>query len=243
MWDHSKLVNKLFYKLPPPVEVDANCLLWCIKMQSNSICQEASVHLLCRASEDSILDYGQYVILSTGNFLGSAPTVNSSMDFSTKPVDDGVVDSPPNQKPRLAISCSPSPLRSRGQPVTSMDADDLGKVPQRRLYGDANYEIVAPETRAINNDKAHGMNLTHTLKAPSNPGFKAPFQRQSSKRKHDGPSCSASSAPSWDSWERRSLRAQQRDQIREAGKITKGNSRGPEIWKAMERMNSLSHSH
>ena len=53
--------------------------------------------LKCHASVDSILDYGQYVILSTGNFLCSAPIGNLTMDFSTLPVNDGVVDSPPEQ--------------------------------------------------------------------------------------------------------------------------------------------------
>ena len=59
--------------------------------------------LPCQASADSILDYGQYMILSTGNFLCSLPTVNSIMDFSVKPIEEGVVDSPPNSKLRLPI--------------------------------------------------------------------------------------------------------------------------------------------
>ena len=50
--------------------------------------------LPCAASADSILDYGQFLILSTGNFLCSAATANSTMDFSTKPIDDSIVDSP-----------------------------------------------------------------------------------------------------------------------------------------------------
>ena len=52
--------------------------------------------LPCAAFADSILDYGQFLILSTGNFLCSAATENSTMDFSTKPIDDSVVDSPPS---------------------------------------------------------------------------------------------------------------------------------------------------
>ena len=72
------------------------------------------------ASTDSILDYGQYVILSTRNFLCSAPTVNSTMDFSVKPIKEGVVDSPPNSKLRLPISYSPSPLRLMDRRASSM---------------------------------------------------------------------------------------------------------------------------
>ena len=66
--------------------------------------------LLCVASADSILDYGKFLVLSTGNFLCSATTADSTMDFSTKPIDDSVVDSPPSGSQRLPISCSPSPL-------------------------------------------------------------------------------------------------------------------------------------
>ena len=40
--------------------------------------------LQCKASAESIMDYGQNIVLSTGNFLCSAPSVNSTMDFSKK---------------------------------------------------------------------------------------------------------------------------------------------------------------
>ena len=53
--------------------------------------------LHCHASEDSILDYGQYLILSTENFFCLAPTQNLSMDFSIKHIEDGVVNSLPNK--------------------------------------------------------------------------------------------------------------------------------------------------
>ena len=52
--------------------------------------------LPCAAFVDFILDYGQFLILSIRNFLFSAATENSTMDFSTKPIDDSVVDSPPS---------------------------------------------------------------------------------------------------------------------------------------------------
>ena len=44
------------------------------------------------------MDYGQNILLSTGNFLCSAPSVNLTMDFSKKPVEDGMVDSPIEKK-------------------------------------------------------------------------------------------------------------------------------------------------
>ena len=66
-----------------------------LQMVSMSTSLAPDCQLKCHAFADSILDYRQYVILSTGNFLCSAPTGNSTMDFSTLLVNDGVVDSPP----------------------------------------------------------------------------------------------------------------------------------------------------
>ena len=97
--------------------------------------------LPCQASADSILDYGQYVILSTGNYLCSVPKVNSTMDFSVKPIKDGVVDSPPNSKLCLPISCSPSPLRSMHRRASSMLPDSSDKGTQRKLYGEETIPI------------------------------------------------------------------------------------------------------
>lgn len=48
------------------------------------------------------MDYGQNFLLSTGNFLCSAPCVNSTMDFSKKPIEDGVVDSSLEKKVQLS---------------------------------------------------------------------------------------------------------------------------------------------
>ena len=49
------------------------------------------------------MDYEQNIVLSTGNFLCSAPSVNSTMDFSKKRVEDGVVDSPIEKKVKVAV--------------------------------------------------------------------------------------------------------------------------------------------
>ena len=103
--------------------------------------------LHCHVSEDSILDYGQYVILSTGNFLCSAPTLNLSMDFSIKYIEDGVVNSPPNKKSLLLVSCSPSPLHSRGLWNLSMSPTVSDKGTQIKLYGDANHLMSTPEVK------------------------------------------------------------------------------------------------
>lgn len=64
----------------------------------------------CVASNDSILDYGQYAISRSGlgNNMYSTATAQSTMDYSVLPIDAGVVDSPhDDSKRRLPIS-SPS---------------------------------------------------------------------------------------------------------------------------------------
>ena len=119
--------------------------------------------LPCQASADSILDYGQYVILSTRNFLYFAPTVNSTMDFSIKPIEEGVVDSPPNSKLRLPISCSPSPLRSMHLHPTSMSPDSSDKGTQRKLYGEETIPITT--TTRTSNAKQSALPLPTTAPA------------------------------------------------------------------------------
>ena len=116
-----------------------SCRVYQVEIASGSTAP--TLALPCQASTDSILDYGQYVILSTGNFLCSAPTVNSTMDFSVKPIEDGVVDSPPNSKLRLRISCSPSPLRSMDRCASSMSPGSSEKGTQRKLYGEESIPI------------------------------------------------------------------------------------------------------
>jgi hypothetical protein len=65
------------------------------------------------ASVDSVVDCTGWdcSLQSKGNFLYYAATANSTMDNSTKTMDDGVVDSPSNRNAQLVIVSSPSPLR------------------------------------------------------------------------------------------------------------------------------------
>ena len=123
--------------------------------------------LPCQACADSILDYGQYVILSTGNFLCSAPTVNSTMDFSVKPIEEGVVDSPPNTKLRMPISCSPSPLRLMHHRALSMSLDSSDKGTQRKLYGEETIPIAAAATTSNANEIALPLPTTALAIAPT----------------------------------------------------------------------------
>ena len=209
-------------------------------MQRKSMLSTPDGGLPRQASEDSILDYGQYEILSTGNFLCSAPTLNSTMDFSGKRIEDGVVDNPPEKKPRLPVSCSPSPLRSREVRRLSISpiASDIGM--QRKLYGDANYAILEEKSQTPNESLAnfvelHGVPLPHSCK------YVLSTERYL-KRKLAGPSHRHLLSSTWDSWERRSLPAQQQEHICQEGSYDKGSySRGPEILKAMEKLKSISH--
>ena len=62
------------------------------------------------------MDIGAYALLqhSKGNLLYFAPIAQSTMDYSSKAVDDGVVDSPPSCGAPLAVNSS-SPLWGKGK--------------------------------------------------------------------------------------------------------------------------------
>ena len=198
--------------------------------------------LPCQASADSILDYGQYVILSTRNFLYSAPKVNSTMDFFVKPIEKGVVDSPPNSKLRLPILCSPSPLRSMDRHASSMSPDSSDKGTQRKLYGEETIPI-ATATRMPNAKQiALPLPTTAPAVAPTKWQVLSSQQGRYKRPKQSGSFSRVASTPSYDSWKNRSLQVQRQQQMHEfGGQIHKGGySRGPEILKGMEKLKSAS---
>jgi hypothetical protein len=69
----------------------------------------------CMASVDSVVncDGWNCSLQSKGNFFNSVTIANSTMDSSTKTMDDGVVDSPPNRNAQPVTVSSPSPLRAK----------------------------------------------------------------------------------------------------------------------------------
>ena len=212
------------------------------QMEIASRSTEPTLALPCQASADSILDYGQYVILSTENFLCLAPTVNSTMDFSVKPMEEGVVDSPPNNKLRLPILCSPSPLRSMHRRASSMSLDSSNKGTQRKLYGEETIPI-ATATRTSNAKQcALPLPTTAPAVAPRRRRVLSSQQGRFKRPKQSGSSSTVASTPSYDSWDNRSLEVQKRQQLHEyVGQIHKGGySRGLEILKAMEKQRSAS---
>ena len=103
----------------------------------------------CKASAESIMDYGQNIVLSTGNFLGSAPSVNSTMDFSKKRKEDGVVDSPIEKKVKVTVGNLVSSLHANEQKAATMSVSDVVRLMRRKIYEDANYGTKGTEVPAI----------------------------------------------------------------------------------------------
>ena len=88
-----------------------------------------------------MMEYRQNVLLSTGNFLFSVPSMNSTMDFSMKPLEDGVVDSPLKKNVKVSIIYSASSLLATEVqvPNATMSLCDVVRLMQRKVYKDANY--------------------------------------------------------------------------------------------------------
>ena len=212
------------------------------QMKSASGSTAPTLALPCQASADSILDYGQYVILSTGNFLCSAPTVNSTMDFSVKHIEDGVVDSPPNSKLRLPISCSPSPLRSMHCRASSMSPDSSDKGTQSKLYGEETIPFATTTTTSNAKQTALPLPTIAPTVAPTRRRVFSLQQGRFKRPKQSGSFSTVASTRSYDSSENRSLEVQKQQQLHEyVGQIHKGRySRGLEILKAMEKQRSAS---
>ena len=110
--------------------------------------------LQCEVSAESIMDYGQNIVLSTGNFLCSSPSVNLTMDFSKKRVEDGVVDSPIEKKVKVAVENSASSLHAKEHKAATMSVSDVVRLMRRKVYEDANYGTIGTEVPATSlNDR------------------------------------------------------------------------------------------
>ena len=71
---------------------------------------------MCTASMDSMMEIETCALLEHGkrHLLYSAATAQSTMDYSSKAVEDDVVDSPPSRAIILVPINSPSPLQGKG---------------------------------------------------------------------------------------------------------------------------------
>ena len=226
--------------------------------------------LPCAASVDSILDYGQFLILSTRNFLCSAAMVNSTMDFSTKPIDDSVVDSPPSGSRHLPISCSPSPLQPPRRPTLPLDSN---RGPQRKLYVEDQGPTISIEMRS-DVPSVLGEDCQHSV--PVQQQQCSSLQGKQLKRSQGlyGGKANATMLDeilkplpklrmlsvarllnrlvpetsiqdvcrSWNVADEKSLKMQRREFSLQQSGGSCGYSRGPEILKALEKLKSKSHS-
>ena len=88
-----------------------------------------------------MMDYGQNVLLSTRNFLYSVPSMNSTMDFSKKPLEDGVVESPLKKNVKVSVNYSASSMLATEVqvPDATMLLSNVVRLMQRKVYKDANY--------------------------------------------------------------------------------------------------------
>ena len=102
----------------------------------------------CEAFAESIMDYGQNIVLSTGNFLCSVPSMNSTMDFSKKRVEDGVVDSPIEKKVKVVVGNSTSSLHAKEWKAATMSVSDVVRLMRRKVYEDVNYGTIGMEVPA-----------------------------------------------------------------------------------------------
>ena len=65
--------------------------------------------------------------------------MNSTMDFSKKLVEDGVVNKPLEKKVQFAVFYSPSSLHATELKAPIMSLSDVVRLMQRKAYKDANY--------------------------------------------------------------------------------------------------------
>jgi hypothetical protein len=88
------------------------------QIRDMKMCQEIALHPWIQSWIGGGWDGS---IQSMGNFLYSAAIANSIMDCSTKMMEDGVVNSPPNRNVQPVAVSSPSPLRAKCATVATQD--------------------------------------------------------------------------------------------------------------------------
>ena len=75
--------------------------------------------------------------------------MNSTMDFSKKRVEDGVVDSPIEKKGKVTVGNSTSSLYVKERKVATMSVSDVVRLMRRKVYEDANYGTIRTEVLAM----------------------------------------------------------------------------------------------
>jgi hypothetical protein len=109
----------------------------------------------CVASVDSIVDWGggrwDGSIQSKGNFLYSTAIANSTMDCSTKMMEDGVVESPPNRNVQPVAVSSPSPLRAKCATPTRNRHSFGDSRSSRKLYDNPSSSLLCGVVKVFSN--------------------------------------------------------------------------------------------
>ena len=103
------------------------------------------------ASHDSFSNYGQFAISQSavGHIMYSTKTAQSTMDFSVMPIDDGVVDSPPNGGKRPNSVSSPSPLKICRRSTSPQERSRMNPESQRKLYSEPTNQLPAHLVRGV----------------------------------------------------------------------------------------------
>ena len=163
------------------------------------------------------------------------------MDFSTKPVEDGVVDSPPRGAHRLRKSCSPSPLRS-WDPITSrMSPSASERVPPKKLYQDFEKSNSVAGMGSAVLEASHKEMVQVPSQAPTLPRPRVQSLGVRKTKTHEGGPPTQRDPRCFDAWDQKFIQMQKLQHLRQYMKTNDGYSRGPEIMKAMEKLKSKSH--
>jgi hypothetical protein len=94
-------------------------------------------------------------IQSKGNFLYSVATTNSTKDSSTKMMEDGVVDSPPNRNVQPVAVSSPSPLRAKCATPTRNRQSFGDSRSSRKLYNNPLSSLLCRVVKVFSNAFTH----------------------------------------------------------------------------------------
>ena len=84
-----------------------------------------------------------------GHIIYSVKTAQSTMDFSVMPLDDGVVDSPPNGGKRPNPVSSPSPLKICCRSTSPQECLGMNLESQQKLYSELADQLPALQVQGV----------------------------------------------------------------------------------------------
>jgi len=202
-------------------------------------------------------------------FLCSTATANSTMDFSTRPLEDNMVDNPPSGRPRTQVSSSLLLLRSTHQPTSP---NSSYRMAQRKFYAEDrlldNPEVLKAEHQLRISEEiptiasllpchpslSKGVQMKWSrsscifeARATTSEGILPPapkwrrldyVKRQCQTHTRE-PRLEGGHRP-WDAWEEKSLKKQRRKSMCQSSASSGGYSRGPELFRTLEKLKNRS---